>query len=175
MHQGIGILLSATTLVAVVACSSAPSSSSPQPGPTSSSLSSTTSAAPTAVTAASTAVAGAAAAGSTAVAAAPVQIASANVSPADATVTLLNSGSQPLSLSGWTLMVGSTPISLPSSATIPANQRLTLHSANGADSGTDVYLGGKVPNLTSMLQPGTRVALENPSGAPVTAFTVPNA
>jgi hypothetical protein len=104
----------------------------------------------------------------------PVQIANATVTPADTTVTLLNAGSQPLSLSGWTLMVGSTPIALPSSATIPANQSLTLHSASGSDSSTDVYLGGKVPNIASILQPGTRVALENPNGSPVTAFTVPN-
>ncbi|HLZ26245.1 MAG TPA: lamin tail domain-containing protein [Chloroflexota bacterium] len=90
-------------------------------------------------------------------------------------MTLLNAGSQQLSLSGWTLMVGTTPISLPPGATIPANKSLTLHSASGADSSTDVYLGGKVPNVSSILQPGTRITLENPSGAPVTAFTVPNA
>jgi hypothetical protein len=104
-----------------------------------------------------------------------VQIANATVTPADTTVTLLNPSSQPLSLSAWTLMVGTTSVPLPSSATIPANQSLTLHSATGTNSNSDVYLGGTVPNLSAILQPGTRVSLENPSGSPVTAFTVPNA
>jgi hypothetical protein len=103
-----------------------------------------------------------------------IQIDAATVSPADTTVTLHNPTSQALSLSGWTLMVGTTPITLPSSVTIPANESLTLHSATGANSDTDVYLGGTVPNLSEILQPGTRLSMVNPSGSPIAAFTLPN-
>jgi hypothetical protein len=112
--------------------------------------------------------------GSTSSAATPVQITNASVSGSDATVTVQDMGSQPLNLSGWTLMVGTMPVQLPSAATIPAGQSLTLHAASGASTGTDVYLGQNTQAIASSLQPGTRVALQNPTGAIVASFTVPN-
>src|SRR5207247_1140050 len=104
----------------------------------------------------------------------PVQITSASLGANDATVTVQATGSQPISLSGWTLMVGSTPVQLPSSATIPAGQSLILHTASGTNTGTDLYLGQNTQAIAASLQPGARVALQNPSGSTVTSFTVPN-
>jgi hypothetical protein len=104
----------------------------------------------------------------------PVQITSASLGAGDATVTIQATGSQPLSLSGWTLVVGTTPVQLPSDATIPAGQTLKIHTAAGANTGTDVYLGQNAQAIVSALQPGARVALQNPGGATVISFTVPN-
>jgi hypothetical protein len=70
-------------------------------------------------------------------------------------------------------MVGTLPLQLPSNATVPAGQSLTLHTATGTSSGSDVYLGQNTQQIESSLQPGTRVALQNPSGTTVSSFTVP--
>jgi Lamin Tail Domain len=161
MDRPIRIRLSALTLLAVVAlltaCSNTPGTSSQSSGTGNSA------ALPTSVSAAATASAST-----------PVQISNANINANDATVTLRNTGSQPVNLGGWTLMVGTTPVALPSSATISPGQSLTLHSASGSDSSSDVYLGGTLPNVAGAVQPGTRITLQNSTGSPVTAFTVPN-
>ena len=91
----------------------------------------------------------------------------------DATITVHDSGSQPLILSGWTLMVGTTPVQLPANTTVPAGLNLTLHAASGTSSGSDVYLGQNAQQIQSSLQPGTHIALQDPSGSTVTSFTVP--
>jgi competence protein ComEC len=106
-------------------------------------------------------------------AATPVQIVSASVGANDATITVHDSGSQALSLSGWTLMVGTTPVQLPSNTTVAAGKSLTLHAASGTSSDTDVYLGQNAQQIQSSLQPGTRVALQDPDGSTVTSFNVP--
>jgi hypothetical protein len=142
--------LLATALIA--GCSNAPSNSG------------TTSSAPTSSSSLSSAATPAAT---------PVQIVSASVGANDATITVHDSGSQPLSLSGWTLMVGTTPVQLPSNATVPAGQSLTLHAASGTNSGTDVYLGQNAQQIQSSLRPGTRVTLQDLSGSTVASFTVP--
>src|SRR5437763_881298 len=61
-----------------------------------------------------------AATSATVTAAVPVQITNASLNASDATITVQDIGTQPVSLSGWTLMIGSTPVQLPPNATVPA-------------------------------------------------------
>src|SRR5579859_3727870 len=131
----------ATALIA--GCSTAPSTSgTTSSAPASSSLSGTPA---TSATSSSS--------GTATTPAASVQTVGANVGANDASITVHDSGSQPLILSGWTLMVGTTPVQLPANTTIPAGLSLTLHAASGTSSGTDVYLGQNAQQIQNSLRP----------------------
>jgi hypothetical protein len=113
------------------------------------------------------------AAASPAAASVPVQISGLQLSPTDPTLTLRNTGSSPVDLTGWRLEVGSTMVSLPSSAQIGAGGSLTVHLTTGTSSSTDIYLGQVGSALIGSLQPGAKVALTNPQGGVVSEYTVP--
>jgi len=143
-------------LVLLAACSSAPTPASVAPT----------------VQAAATA---APAVASTAVAAAPFRITDASITANDPRITIQNTSTQAVDLTGWTLQVGSAAMRLPANTQAPAGQALVLHGSAGTSSGKDVYLGQPTPDLAQALKPGARVALVDPSGSTITALTVPGA
>ena len=51
---------------------------------------------------------------------------------------------------------------------------VTVQDMGSQPTGTDVYLGQNTQAIAGSLQPGTRVALQTPTGAIVASFTVPN-
>lgn len=112
---------------------------------------------------------------STATAAAPVQVTNARVTSSDAMVTVENTSAQPVNLSGWTLQVGTARAQLPQGVNVQPDQSVTLHTAAGTSTGSDVFLGQSGQALVSQLQPGATIALDNPSGSTMSSFTVPNA
>jgi hypothetical protein len=115
------------------------------------------------------------AAASTAIAGAPVRITDASLSGSAPRLTIQNTSTQAVDLSGWTLRVGDAAVRLPTNMQAPAGQTLVLHMTAGTSSGRDVYLGQPAPDLTQALRPGARIALEDPSGSTITAMTVPGA
>jgi hypothetical protein len=104
---------------------------------------------------------------------APVRIVDARMTPGDATLTLQNATTQMVDLTGWVLDVGGTSLRLPANTQVGPGMSVTIHTGPGTSSGSNVYLGQEGQKLADALKPGVRVALTNPAGAPVTAFTVP--
>jgi hypothetical protein len=149
-------LAAGLSLAALVACSTAPTPASVAP--------TAQSVAPTAQSVASTAVA-----------AAPFRITDASISANDPRITIQNTSTQAVDLTGWTLQIGTAAVRLPANTQAPAGQALVLHGSAGTSTGRDVYLGQPTPDLVQALRPGARVALLDPSGSPVTALTVPGA
>jgi hypothetical protein len=140
---------SGLSLALLVACSSAPPPAS---------------VAPTVQSAAAQAVAGA-----------PFRITDASVSENDPRITIQNTSTQAVDLTGWTLQIGGAAMRLPANTQAPAGQALVLHGAAGTSTGRDVYLGQPTPDVVQALRPGARVALLDPSGSTITALTVPDA
>jgi Lamin Tail Domain len=91
----------------------------------------------------------------------------------DSTITLQNSGSSPVDLSGWSLVIGTVSIRLPANTRVDAGQRLVLHTGTGTSTGQDVYLGQDFNTLATAIQPGAIVGLRDASGAMVTQTTIP--
>lgn len=111
----------------------------------------------------------------TAVAAVPVRITDASAAANDPRITVQNTGSQTVDLTGWTLRVGDAAVQLPANTQAPVGQSLVLHATAGTSTGRDVYLGQATPDLAQALRPGAGVALVDRSGATVTVLTVPGA
>ena len=109
----------------------------------------------------------------TASAAAPVRVSNAQLDSNDAAITVQNTSTQVVDLGGWSLLVGNERTQLPQALNVQPNQSVTLHTAAGTDSGTDVYLGQSAAPLVNQLEPGATIALENPSGGTVSSFVVP--
>ena len=108
-----------------------------------------------------------------AVGASPVQITDVGLSSGDATITLRNTSADPVDLSGWQVRVGDQAATLPSGARVPPGQSLTLHTAGGTSTGTDLYLGTQADALRGSLQRGARVALVDDRGNVVGDFVIP--
>jgi len=111
----------------------------------------------------------------TASASAPVRILGVQSTSTDASISLQNTSSSNADLGGWQLKVGTSTVTLPAGLTVPAGQTVTLHTASGTSTATEVYLGSTASSITPLLKPGAQVVLQNPSGAPTTAFTIPSA
>lgn len=111
----------------------------------------------------------------TEVAQVPVRIDGAQLSPTDPTLTLRNTSNQALDLSAWTLRVANQEIGLPDNARVAAGQALVVHAVGGNSAGNNIYLGSAAQSAFTALRPGASIALENPSGATVSSFTVPGA
>jgi hypothetical protein len=90
-------------------------------------------------------------------------------------VSLQNTSGSTVDLGGWVLQVGTASAQLPAGLAIQPGQSITLHSGTGTNTATDVYLGAQASALAQQAKPGARVVLQNPSGAPTTAFTIPSA
>jgi competence protein ComEC len=106
---------------------------------------------------------------------APVRISNVQSTSNDASMTVQNSSNSAVDMSGWTLMVGTSTVSLPSGVNIPPGGTIILHTGSGTNSASDVYLGSSASTLAQQVKPGARIVLQNPSGSPTTAFVVPGA
>jgi hypothetical protein len=141
-------------------------------GPTGAAVASTVSAGASTVGTAAAGTTGSTAVG-TAVAAAPVRILGAQLNPSDPTLTLQNTGGQPVDMTGWKLRVGSSTVNMPANSKVGPNETVTIHVAPGTSTAKDVYLGAEAMTLATALRPGARVAIENQSGSTVTEFALP--
>jgi hypothetical protein len=141
-------------------------------GPTGQAAASTVTAGASTAATAAAGPAGAAAVG-TATTAAPVRIVGAQLNPSGPTLTLQNTGGQPVDMTGWKLRVGTTAVALPANSRVGANETVTIHVASGTSTGKDVYLGAEAASLATALRPGARVAIENQAGSTVTEFALP--
>jgi lamin tail-like protein len=108
----------------------------------------------------------------TVTAASPVRINSVQTSNSDASVVVQNTSPSAVDLTGWQLRVGSASAALPAGMSVAPGDTVTLHTASGTSTPSNIYIGPAAQNLTANLQPGAQVVLQSPSG-PVTAFTVP--
>src|SRR5215471_250799 len=99
----------------------------------------------------------------TSVAVSPVHITGVTVSSTDTTVTIQNTGSTPVDLMGWTLVLGPAFYVGLSGLIVPAGQTKTLHFTPGIDTVTDAYMGLGSNALAAALNPGTRVVLISPN------------
>ena len=100
-------------------------------------------------------------------------VAGVQLDPADTRITLRNSGSEPIDLSGWKLRVGDARVTLPANSRIAAGATITMHTASGTSTAEDIYLGGEASALLSAVQPGATVAIENAQGQTITRFEIP--
>ena len=107
-------------------------------------------------------------------AATPVQVTNVNLDSQDATVTLQDVGNQAISLSNWSLQVGTARTQLPASLGMQPGQTVRVNTAAGTSTQSDVYLGQDAQPIASELRPGAQITLTNASGTPVTSFVVPN-
>jgi hypothetical protein len=115
----------------------------------------------------------AAAAAGTAIAAAPVQLVEVRFGVPDTTLTLRNTSQTPVDLAGWKLRAGDASVTLPTAAQIAPGGTVTIHTASGASTAGEVYLGQEAATLVTNLRSGTRVALVNDQGATVAEMTLP--
>jgi len=106
-------------------------------------------------------------------AASPVRITAAQLSPTDATITIQNAGNAVVDMTGWRLRVGGATVTLPANSRVAPGESITIHTASGTNSGTDVYLGSDAATLLSGLQPGATVALVDAQGTVVSEFVLP--
>jgi hypothetical protein len=123
--------------------------------------------------AAATVVTAASPAAATLSAASPVRISAVQVSLADVTITLQNASSSAVDLANWRLRAGTATATLPSGARVPPNDSITIHSASGASSDRDIYLGQDALSLVPELRPGASVSLLDAQGNVVTDFRLP--
>jgi hypothetical protein len=100
---------------------------------------------------------------STSVAASPVKVTNVKVDSSDTTVTLQNSGSSPMNLNGYTLVMGPNFSVTLGDIAMTAGQTRTLHFSQGTDTATDVFLGFGSNVASQSLAPGTRVVLVAPA------------
>jgi hypothetical protein len=114
--------------------------------------------APTVVAAATQAVGAA----STSVAASTVHVANVVVDANDTTVTIQNSGTSPINLLGWTLVLGPNMSVVLGDIPLGAGMTRTLHFSQGIDTPSDVYLGFGSNVASASLTPGSRVVLVQP-------------
>jgi hypothetical protein len=94
-------------------------------------------------------------------------------SPTDSTITVQNSGTAAVDLSGWRLRAGTSTAALPANTRVAPGESLTVHTGSGTSSGQDVYLGQEGAALASGLQPGATVALLDGQGGVVAEMTLP--
>jgi hypothetical protein len=133
-------------------------------------------AAATAVAAASpavaTAVAGASPGATSVTAASPIRITGGQIG-ADTTITIQNTSTGAVDLTGWKLRAGATSVTLPGNLRLGPNETATIHTASGTSAGADIYLGQAATPLLSELLPGRSIALLDPNNALVAEFRLP--
>lgn len=99
----------------------------------------------------------------TLVATSPVHVTNVKVGPTDTMVSIQNSGSAPMTLAGWTLVMGPDLSMVLSDITVKAGQTRQLHFSQGTDTDSDVYVGFGSAVARASLQPGARVVLISPA------------
>jgi hypothetical protein len=108
----------------------------------------------------------------TSVATSPVRVSNVRVDPADTTVTVQNSGSSPMNLRGWTLLMGPNFSVTLGDIGIEAGQTRTLHFSQGTDTPSDVYLGFGSNMAGNSLTSGTRVVLVAPADTIASVYPI---
>jgi hypothetical protein len=111
----------------------------------------------------------------TQVAASPVQIISARVSGDDPMIIVKNTSTDQADISGWTLLLGPSPVILPANPSLLLYPTLTvnLHLSNGGDTSIDVYMGRPSPGVLSSLTSGDKIALVDPHGQVASVYQIP--
>jgi len=120
-------------------------------------------------------------AAATSVAVSPVQISEATVDPGNfenSSITLHNSGTQPVDLSGWVILVGSYRVKFPTNDYMtlePAHSKIVhLSSTDDPVSGDNLYLGmGSVSVGTGAVTSGDRIVLVNSQGKVASTYPPP--
>ena len=102
-----------------------------------------------------------------------VRITDARLDPSDVTITVQNVSGTAVDLTGWRLRVGSATAALPSSARVGPDESVTIHTAPGATTARDIYLGQEASALVGGLRPGATVALVDPQGTAAAEFVLP--
>jgi hypothetical protein len=107
----------------------------------------------------------------TSVAKSTVHITAVNVTPDDSTIVVQNSGSSPVNLEGWTLLLGpNIPLTLPSITLAPGQTR-TLHVASGTNTDSDFFLAiPSVGAIATTFAPGQRAVLVMPDDQVASIF-----
>lgn len=115
----------------------------------------------------------------TTIADSPIQITNASIDPQDVSnsaVTLANSGSAPVDLSGWVLLVQNYKVTIPTTQymTVVPGNTLTLHLGTSPTppNGQTVYVGlGSLQNTPRV--DAERVVLLNPQGQVASTYPSP--
>ena len=101
-----------------------------------------------------------------------VHVTNVNVGTADTMVSIQNSGAAPVSLAGWTLVMGPNLSLVLGDITVKPGQTRVLHFSQGADTDSDVYIGFGTPVAPASLQPGARVVLIAPPDQIASIFPI---
>jgi hypothetical protein len=102
-----------------------------------------------------------------------VRLIAASVKPCECTVTIESVSTQRIHLGGWALEIGGTRMQLPMHVVVIPHRPLTIHTAAGESTPTDIYLGEKTQPLASQFVSGAVIYLMNPSGEAVSSYTLP--
>jgi hypothetical protein len=108
----------------------------------------------------------------TAIAASPVHVSNVSVGTDDTSVAIQNTGAVPISLAGWTLVLGPQMSVVLNDVSIKAGQTRLVHFSQGTDNDTDVYMGFGASVAHSSLQPGARVVLIQPPNQIASMYSV---
>jgi hypothetical protein len=95
----------------------------------------------------------------TSVAQSTVHVTNVTVNPNDTTIAIQNSGSAPVNLAGWTLVVGPNMSVLLGDILLAPGMTRTIHFSQGIDTQTDVFMGFGANVAQASLSPGTHVIL----------------
>jgi hypothetical protein len=98
----------------------------------------------------------------TSVAQSTVHVTNVIVNPTDTTIAIQNSGSSPVNLAGWTLVVGPNMSVLLSDILLAPGMTRTLHFSEGIDTQSDVFMGFGANVASVSLSPGSHVLLIQP-------------
>ncbi len=164
-------LLTASSLLALTACSSSAPPPTPKPAATQGAVKPTSSPA-----AKASPVAGASPQASPSPSPRPealLQILDATLADATPWVSLRLTEGEPLIVSGWRLEVGSQSIVIPGNAIIQPGDTLTLWAGEGLSSDREIFLGPESYAVALAATPGARVRLVNTTGEVAAETTVP--
>jgi hypothetical protein len=108
----------------------------------------------------------------TATAISPLRIASVGTNEADPTITVRNDGDSPISLNGWTFLVGNGSVTIPTTSTwtVAAKSAVTLHLSRGTTRGDQIYLGPAAGTVATDIARGRQVALLDSRKQPVSIY-----
>jgi hypothetical protein len=98
----------------------------------------------------------------TSVAQSTVHVTNVIVNPNDTTIAIQNSGSSPVNLAGWTLVVGPNMSVLLSDILLGPGMTRTIHFSQGIDTQSDVFMDFGANVASASLSPGTHVLLIQP-------------
>jgi hypothetical protein len=108
----------------------------------------------------------------TSVASSPVHVTNVNVGTTDTIVAIQNGGAAPMSLAGWTLVLGPNFSIELSDIGLKAGQTRQLHLSDGTDTESDVYLGFGSGAARTSLQPGSHVVLISPPDQIASVYSI---